>query len=139
MPCGIGPPQKPLWPHVQQPPGQAIAVQSAAIGVQHHKTIRAHGHQHAQGLDGAASVNLENGHVSQAAPVVAQGVLNGSGCAKAHQIASHASQSTRQCGLADAHVFKELARTHWPVGQLQTDALSVGGHGLNEIPNGYLN
>lgn len=92
MAVGIGPPQKTLRPHVEQPPGHALAVQLLTLLLLHHVAVRSHGDQQAQTPNPALGIDPVHRQVGKAPVAIAQQVLNGSGGAEPHHLVAQPAQ-----------------------------------------------
>ena len=67
----IGAAQVALRQHVQQPPGQTIAMDLKSLGLGEHKTIGPNGCQNAQLVEFALGIHAKHRHIAKAAPCIA--------------------------------------------------------------------
>lgn len=125
MAAGMGPSQKTLRTHVEQPPGHALAVQELAILLLHQVAVGSHGDQQAQPANPAFGIDPVHRQVGKAQAAVAQQVLNGSGGAHPHHLVAQPTQCTRQRGLAETELFLQGAGCGGASAQVQAQAVGM--------------
>ena len=125
----VGPAKIALGPHVEQPPGQPVAMTGHAVGLHHHKSVRAHRDERAQLPNLPRITDPKNRGRHEAASDVPQGVTNSGTGPDPDHLVTQRRQRPRNRRLADPRRFNDLAGSHRSLTEQQANRVGVARHG----------